>query len=1259
MVAGLTPRDKNKDFKDLQDEVMRLRDSVRFTSPTVNASDSTGFGFGSKTQEVPPIGGLFALEPQIIEVALELEYTGGIGELVTGDLVTSSVNAWEGKFVEWIDGNDIAGRAVFTPQNTTAFSDTTPQTLSVSGGWSASYTLGTVKQNRLPLQSSSIVVDDINANFEVQTITGTINNGQFLILKPIDTKTLTLKTGGNIDITSDVSISDNEIAILQFHEDNITPDPNGNYNVLVTDGGGAPPASVVIAWKEPCRIATTANITLSGNQTIDGILTVDGDRVLVKDQTTGSENGIYVADSGAWTRATDFDENSEVIAGATTYIEEGNVNANAVYKLITINPITVGSTTLTFRTVINMATDDINNVDRLLFSDTGNTGVPISATDHVIFLDPTDDMTFNSPSVDKFQWSFLNQIGAILSWENGTPPTGNPQLELVTTDSSTAVPRFLFFKDTPTIVTGAAGTIQFFKNAAGPVQANLVDLVGVLSNATSAFEGSFEIDIAEGGTTPVKYMSFNEQDIFNPTVPTNNIRVFRDINMDTNDINFVDRLTFQKTGNTGAPVSNIDAVIFLDSTDDMTFNLGNVDKFQWSFQLVNALTLERAPVADPNFGPVLQFNSPSVLIPTFRLIQTNPAPIAGLATGNIEFFANRLDLSTVDVGGITAALRDTTTSHEGQIEFTVAELGAVPSSYIILNSPFSPNQVRILRDIDMNSPFSPGVITNVGNIRSDIFTVVNSGAGSNVLITSNFSTLSASILGDWLPTADDTHDLGKTPSNAWRDLHLDGIANINTLNIGGADDSTQHVMFGFMTIADKITPPDPISAATVQLFLDDSTGELSVRKFGSQTVSLETGAVAGGGDGAGLTFASVVKSVDEIVNNSTVNQPDNELLFNANANKTYHLTLIIYLQSPGTADFKSDWTLPAGATGDILDGSWQAASSTGNTINITNSVNRITGGLVERLEWHGRIVVGSTGGLCNFRWAQDTAVVTDTKVLKGSTLRVYEEGAVGGGSITDASAFAKVVKEVDEIVNNSAVKQNDDELFFVGTANKVYSFQMYVMVDLNTAIQVQWGLPAGATGEWNALDWTSGGSSQTQSVTDDIFVSSTGGNIEWVPYAGRIQMGSTTGICNFQWAQNSATAVDTTILRGSVLIVWEEGSTGAGTTAGIIITPTLENISPAANENVDLSLFQHFIFQLSANITITLINPPPTANNAEQFILEFIQDATGGRTLSVTNTINPSVPVLDGTALSRTVIVGFVVNDIGGNKRFDMYKVGS
>ena len=100
--------------------------------------------------------------------------------------------------------------------------------------------------------------------------------------------------------------------------------------------------------KDSVRVATTANITLSATQTIDGVAVAAGDRVLVKNQNTASENGIYVVAAGAWTRATDFDSNTEVTAGAFTFVESGTVNADSGWVLATDGAITVGTTGLTF-----------------------------------------------------------------------------------------------------------------------------------------------------------------------------------------------------------------------------------------------------------------------------------------------------------------------------------------------------------------------------------------------------------------------------------------------------------------------------------------------------------------------------------------------------------------------------------------------------------------------------------------------------------------------------------------------------------------------------------------------------------------------------------------------------------------------------------------------------------------------------------------------------------------------------------------------
>jgi hypothetical protein len=89
--------------------------------------------------------------------------------------------------------------------------------------------------------------------------------------------------------------------------------------------------------KENVLLATTANITLSGEQTIDGTLTSASD-VLVKDQSTPAENGIYITGAGAWTRRTDFDSDDDIELGNIVYVTSGTANGSKYFFL------TVGAT---------------------------------------------------------------------------------------------------------------------------------------------------------------------------------------------------------------------------------------------------------------------------------------------------------------------------------------------------------------------------------------------------------------------------------------------------------------------------------------------------------------------------------------------------------------------------------------------------------------------------------------------------------------------------------------------------------------------------------------------------------------------------------------------------------------------------------------------------------------------------------------------------------------------------------------------------
>jgi len=104
-----------------------------------------------------------------------------------------------------------------------------------------------------------------------------------------------------------------------------------------------------LSWKQAVKCATIANINLTGTQTVDSVGANVGDRVLVKNQNTQSQNGIYVVAAGAWTRATDFDQISPIdeVNSAAVFVQQGAVNANTAWtQYLTV--ATVGTDSMAF-----------------------------------------------------------------------------------------------------------------------------------------------------------------------------------------------------------------------------------------------------------------------------------------------------------------------------------------------------------------------------------------------------------------------------------------------------------------------------------------------------------------------------------------------------------------------------------------------------------------------------------------------------------------------------------------------------------------------------------------------------------------------------------------------------------------------------------------------------------------------------------------------------------------------------------------------
>lgn len=100
--------------------------------------------------------------------------------------------------------------------------------------------------------------------------------------------------------------------------------------------------------KPACYVATTgANITLSSTQVIDGLVVGSSQRVLVKDQTDATENGIYVSDTSTWSRAKDFDGANDAIPGTLTYVDRGTQNGKSFWAFnssSTATSIDIGAT---------------------------------------------------------------------------------------------------------------------------------------------------------------------------------------------------------------------------------------------------------------------------------------------------------------------------------------------------------------------------------------------------------------------------------------------------------------------------------------------------------------------------------------------------------------------------------------------------------------------------------------------------------------------------------------------------------------------------------------------------------------------------------------------------------------------------------------------------------------------------------------------------------------------------------------------------
>jgi hypothetical protein len=258
-----------------------------------------------------------------------------------------------------------------------------------------------------------------------------------------------------------------------------------------------------------CEAATTANVTLSSDlqngDTIDGVTLATGDQVLVKDQSTASQNGIYtVVSSGTASRSTDFDAIGE-LSGQMVIINQGSTNDNTIWLCTTNNTVTLDSDSIAFTKITPSNVGDVTLTGTQTLTNKTITS-PIIDGNGAVFEGSTADayettLTPVDPTADRTQY-LLNQTGyvALLNAATTTTITSTPA-ELNILDGATTTYSELNIMDGDTTATSTtlANADRLVVNDDGTMkQVALTDVKTYLNSAGYVTDDPTALAIALG-----------------------------------------------------------------------------------------------------------------------------------------------------------------------------------------------------------------------------------------------------------------------------------------------------------------------------------------------------------------------------------------------------------------------------------------------------------------------------------------------------------------------------------------------------------------------------------------------------------------------------------------------------------------------------------------------------------------------------------------------------------------------------------------
>ena len=288
----------------------------------------------------------------------------------------------------------------------------------------------------------------------------------------------TAVTAGKIDLTGSFDFSS---GTLQAGSPSASSDvANKSYVDAVAQG---------LHFKDSVRAASTANLTLSGTQTVDGISLSAGNRILVKNQSSAAENGIWVVAAGAWSRSGDMDAGSE-FPGAAFFVREGSVNADSGWVCTNDSNPSLGSDSIAFAQFTGAgqitAGNGLSKSGNTLSVNTDNSSIEISSDSlRVKALGISDAMLAGSISAGKLAGSIGND-----KLSNSAVSFGGVSVSL---GSSDATPAFDLADATNYPTSSLVGTISNAQLAGSIADSKL----NAISTAGKVLLSALEID---GGT---------------------------------------------------------------------------------------------------------------------------------------------------------------------------------------------------------------------------------------------------------------------------------------------------------------------------------------------------------------------------------------------------------------------------------------------------------------------------------------------------------------------------------------------------------------------------------------------------------------------------------------------------------------------------------------------------------------------------------------------------------------------------------------